>query len=182
MAWSAIPHLLLGVGVTVAAVLAANAASVALGAATWVPWEPEDLVFLPLVIVVIILVQALPEELLWRGHLYDVLAERLSPGVVLALTSVAFGVLHVFSQSEARGAVEVALYAVGAAALGFACAASRVRTGAIWMAVGMHSGIYFANGFFPTEGIVYGVQLLAQFVAMALAGLLVLYRPGSRNR
>ncbi|MFE3457827.1 CPBP family intramembrane glutamic endopeptidase [Nocardiopsis aegyptia] len=182
MRWSAVPHLLLGAGVTVAALVAANAASVAVGAAGWVPWEPEGLVYLPLVIAMIVFVQALPEELLWRGHLHDVLAERLSPAIVLVLTSVVFGALHVFSESEARGAVEVALFAVGAAALGFACAASRVRTGTIWMAVGVHSGFYLANGFFPTEGIVYGVQLVAQTVVMVLVGLAILYRPARRER
>jgi membrane protease YdiL (CAAX protease family) len=182
MKWSALPHLLIGTGLTVAALLAANAVSVTLGAARWVPWEPQDLVFLPLVILFIVLGQALPEELLWRGQLYDVLAERLTPGLVLVLTSVVFGALHLFSQSEARGALEVGLYAVGSATLGFACAASRARTGAIWMAVGVHSGFYFAHGFFPTEGIIYSVQLLAQIVVMVLAGLLVLYVPGRKSR
>lgn len=182
MKWSALPLLPLGSGLTVAALVAANAVSVALGAARWVAWEPQDLIFLPLVILFIVLAQALPEELLWRGHLHDVLSERLSPIVVLVLTSLVFGGLHVFSQSQAQGAVEVALYAVGAMALGFACAASRLRTGAIWMAVGVHSGLYFANGFFPTEAIVYGVQLVAQTVVMVLVGLVVLYLPVKRGR
>ncbi|TDQ46130.1 CPBP family intramembrane glutamic endopeptidase [Actinorugispora endophytica] len=182
MTWSAVPLLLLGAGVTVAALLAANAASVALGAAVWVPWEPEGLVYLPLVIAFIIIAQAFPEELIWRGNLYDMLADRLSPRVVLVLTSVGFGAFHVFSRSEAQGAVEVALYAAGAVALGFVCAASRERTGTIWMAVGVHSGIYFGNGFFPTEGIVYSVQLAAQALAMVLAGLLVLGRSGIGGR
>jgi membrane protease YdiL (CAAX protease family) len=182
MRWSAPLLLLLGAGVSVAAVVGANAAAVALGAARWVAWEPEGLIALPLVILFIVVAQALPEELLWRGHLHDVLAERLSPIVVVVLASAAFGALHVFSRSEAQGAVEVGLYAAGAAALGFACAASRVRTGTLWMAVGVHSGIYFGNGFFPTEGIDYAVQLLAQFVVMALAGLLVLVVPWRRER
>lgn len=180
--WSAVPLLLIGSGVTVAALLAANAASVAMGAARWVPWEPEDLIYLPLVIAIIIIAQVFPEELIWRGNLYDLLAEHLSPRVVLVLTSVGFGALHVFSQSAARGIVEVVLYAVGAMALGFVCAASRARTGSIWMAIGVHSGFYFGNGFFPTEGIVYGVQLLVQIIVMVLIGLLVLGRAGSRTQ
>ncbi|HJE61501.1 MAG TPA: CPBP family intramembrane metalloprotease [Nocardiopsis listeri] len=123
-----------------------------------------------------------PEELIWRGNLYDLVAEHLSPRVVLVLTSVGFGALHVFSQSAARGTVEVALHAVGAMALGFVCAASRVRTGSIWMAIGVHSGFYFGNGFFPTEGIVYGVRLLVQIIVMVLIGLPVLGRAGSRTQ
>ncbi len=76
----------------------------------------------------------------------------------------------------------MALHAVGAMALGFVCAASRVRTGSIWMAIGVHSGFYFGNGFFPTEGIVYGVRLLVQIIVMVLIGLLVLGRAGSRTQ
>lgn len=175
--WSALPLFLAGVAVTGAALVAANAVSVALGAARWVPWVPDDLAFLPVAIAIIVLVQALPEELLWRGNLHDVLSERLSTGAVVAVTSVAFGAVHVFSRSQAQGAWEVALYAVGAMALGLVCAVTRARTGTLWAAVGVHSGFYFANGFFPTEGIVYGVQLLVQALAMGLVGLVVWAAP-----
>ncbi|WP_150251635.1 CPBP family intramembrane glutamic endopeptidase [Nocardiopsis deserti] len=177
LTWSALPLFLVGVGVTVTVLVGANAVSVVLGAARWVPWVPDDLAFLPVAIAVIVLVQALPEELLWRGNLHDMLAERMSTGAVVAVTSVLFGAVHVFSQSQAQGAWEMALYAVGAMALGLVCAVSRARTGTLWMAVGVHSGFYFAHGFFPTEGIVYGVQLLVQILAMGLFGLVVLVMP-----
>lgn len=48
---------MIGSGVTVAALLAADAVSVAMGAARWVPWEPEDLIYLPRVIAIIIIAQ-----------------------------------------------------------------------------------------------------------------------------
>ncbi|PSK99907.1 membrane protease YdiL (CAAX protease family) [Murinocardiopsis flavida] len=178
--WAAVAHGLLGVAAAVAATLAANAAAVALGAARWVPWEPDGLAYLPVAIAMIVVVQAFPEELLWRGNLHDILADRLPPLAVMVLTSVAFGSLHVLSQSEADGAAEVALYAVGAAALGFACAASRERTGTLWAAIGIHSGFYFANGFVPTEPAAYGVQLTAQAAVLTAVGMLFLVRPRPR--
>ncbi|HJE61502.1 MAG TPA: hypothetical protein K8V84_23790 [Nocardiopsis listeri] len=51
------PLFMIGSGVTVAALLAADAVSVAMGAARWVPWEPEDLIYLPRVIAIIIIAQ-----------------------------------------------------------------------------------------------------------------------------
>jgi uncharacterized protein len=99
----------------------------------------------------------------------------------VVLTSVFFGALHLFSQSPAQGAFEKVLFAVGAVALGFVCAVARLRTGALWAAVGVHSGFYLGEGFFPTEPTHFGVQLAAQIVITTVLGLAVLGFPGRRG-
>lgn len=168
---SALPQLLLGLVAAMAAILATNAVSVALGVATWVPYEGSSLAVL---VAVLVLGQAFPEELLFRGHLWDVLTQWLSPRAVLAVTTVAFGAIHILSQSQASGLAEKLLYVVAATALGFACGAARQRTGALWAAVGVHTGLHLAWRIFPTEDILYGVQLVVQTAFLTLAALALL--------
>lgn len=174
--WSAVPQTLLGVAVNLAAVGTANAVSVALGVAGWV--QPNFggplLLVVPMVFALIVLGQAFPEEMIYRGHLYDTLSDSLSPRAVLAVTSVVFGSLHILSRSEASGVGERLLYVVMAMALGFVCGASRAGSGMVWMAIGAHSGLHLANIIFATKGIHYGVQLVIQAASMALAGTLIL--------
>ncbi|MFF5213144.1 CPBP family intramembrane glutamic endopeptidase [Streptosporangium sp. NPDC000396] len=181
--WSAIPQTLLGVAVGMVAIATANAASVALGVADWigpqadVPLPQGDVplyVLLPTLFAVIVLGQAFPEEVLFRGHLFDALSAWLSPRAVLAVSAVAFGSIHILSQSAASGIGEKLLYVVQAVGLGLACGAARARTGAVWMAVGVHTGLHIARRVFTVESGQYGVQLVLEIIALALAAALVL--------
>ncbi|MFI7124265.1 lysostaphin resistance A-like protein [Nonomuraea sp. NPDC050153] len=176
--WRAVPHLLAGVLAGAVAVIAAGALSVALGVATWVPWDTvrPQLPYVPLYVVIALLGQAFPEELLWRGHLYDTLSGRLSPKAVLIVVSVCFGALHIISQSAADTPAERLLYVLQAIGLGFACAAARARTGTVWMAVGVHTGLHTGNIVLPTQDIQYGVQLVIVTCALTVTGLLILAR------
>ncbi|WP_306369414.1 CPBP family intramembrane glutamic endopeptidase [Nocardiopsis sp. CC223A] len=178
----ALPSLVAGVLGGALALLGANAVAVAVGAARWTAWEPDNPAYLPLVIAMIVVGTALPEELLWRGNLQDLLTERLSATWAVVLTSVLFGALHLFSQSPAQGTFERVLFAVGAVALGLVCAASRLRTGAIWAAVGVHAGFYFGTGFFPTEAAHYGVRLAVRIIVTTAPGPTVLGLPDHRDR
>lgn len=101
---SAIPQALIGIVVAATAAVAANAASVAAGAADWVPrstyatsWSAYAVLA---TLSVSILMQGFPEELLWRGHLYDLLSTSWSPWMVLLVTSVSFGSVHIGNLSR----------------------------------------------------------------------------------
>ncbi|MEO3804045.1 type II CAAX endopeptidase family protein [Nonomuraea sp. B1E8] len=173
---TAVPHLLAGVVAGALAVAVSSLVSVALGVAAWVPWDVvrPALPYLPLGIVLALLGQAFPEELLWRGHLFDILSDRLSPVAVLAVTSVVFGALHIISQSPADTVAERLLYVVQAIALGFACGAARARTGTVWMAVGVHFGLHIGNRVLPVQEVAFGVQLVIITCALAAAGGVIL--------
>ncbi|WP_431909103.1 CPBP family intramembrane glutamic endopeptidase [Nonomuraea jabiensis] len=177
--WRAVPHLLAGLLAGAVAVIAANALSVALGVATPKPWWDAvgpQLPYILLNVAIALLGQAFPEELLWRGHLFDTLSGRLSSRAVLIVVSVCFGALHIISRSAADTPAERLLYVLHAIALGFACAAARARTGAVWMAVGVHTGYHTSYIVLPTEDVQYGVQLVIQACALAVPGLLLLAR------
>ncbi|MGW0802914.1 CPBP family intramembrane glutamic endopeptidase [Nonomuraea sp. NPDC002799] len=175
--WRAVPHLLLGALAGIIAIAGANALSVATGVAAGVPWEMlrPELPYLPLAIALALLGQAFPEELLWRGHLFDTLSSRgVSPRVVLIVVSVVFGALHIFSQSAADTVTERLLFLLPATALGFVCAVARARTGAVWMAVGVHTGFHMGNMVLPTRDLQFGTQLLIMTATLTVTGLLLL--------
>ncbi|MGP3930636.1 lysostaphin resistance A-like protein [Nonomuraea sp. KM88] len=174
--WRAVPHLLLGVLAGGAAVAAAGVLAVTVGAATWVSSERAgaDLSFLPLSIAFALLSQAFPEELLWRGHLYDTLSARMSPKAVLIVVSVGFGLLHIVSQSAADTVAERLLYVLQAVGLGFACAAARWRTGAVWMAVGVHTGLHVGHLVVPVLPVHFGVHVVILACTLTVTALLIM--------
>ncbi|WP_214324343.1 CPBP family intramembrane glutamic endopeptidase [Nonomuraea sediminis] len=175
--WSALPKALLGLGAAMAAVIAANALSAALGVATWPPApEPSKLLALPLVIATIVLGQAFPEELWFRGHLFDMLSERFSPRAVLVISSVAFGSIHIFSQSSAQGLAERLIFVAQAMTLGLACGAARSRTGTLWAAIGFHTGFHIGYRLLPVQPTNFGVQLVILAATTTVVALLFLLK------
>ena len=179
---SAIAEAFLGAVIAASAVMVAMAVSVLIGAATWTssPETGERFgVVLLAILSVSILQQGFPEELLWRGHLWDLLSDSLSPRMVLVLTSVVFGLLHIVSGSGATSIGERLLFIGSATALMFVCGAARARTGAAWMAVGVHSGFHIGLRSLPIEPSNYAVWLVVLTAALSLAGLLILGRSWS---
>lgn len=126
--------------------------------------------------------QAFPEELLFRGHLMSALAGRLPSGVVIALSTVLFGVLHLASQSNAEGARETSLYAVSAAAFGFAAAAFFHVTGSVWGSVGVHWGVHIGIRLLPFEPDEYATVLVAQILGFVAVGVVVLIAGRAQRR
>ncbi|GII79958.1 hypothetical protein Sru01_49400 [Sphaerisporangium rufum] len=174
--WAAVPQALAGLAAGVAAVALPAALAVALGVTSWAEWPQRGgalLSNLPVVLAAIVLAQAFPEELVWRGHLYDTLSGRLSTAAVVATVSVGFGALHIISQSPADTLAERLLYVLMATALGFACAMARLRGGAVWMAVGVHTGLHIGLRLAATADTHYGVQLLLMTAGLTLAGVLI---------
>ena len=180
---STIPWLLLGITAGVIPILIAAAGSVAVGAGSWgslqtggaSPW-----VLAVVLLCQLLLLQAFPEELLWRGHLTDLLASRLRPRTVLILTSVCFGALHLISMGGQQTVVDHAMYVVMATGIGFACGAARLATGSTWTAVGVHLGFHLGHTFAPVEPRIYPVMLGLQAAMLGLAGLALL--AGARLR
>lgn len=95
--------------------------------------------------------QAIPEELIFRGMLLWRMRER--PVVAVAVTTLAFTVIHLVSNGGQRSAWEHVLYL--AQPFGFALLAVGLLlwTGSLWAAVGVHGGFhvgnYLAAGFLP---------------------------------
>jgi membrane protease YdiL (CAAX protease family) len=174
LGWRNPSHVLLGVLAGAVPPLAASGLSLAVGASTWVSVDASAYVWLPLAAVVILLGQAFPEELLWRGHLVDTLSVRLSPRAVVIISSVGFGALHIFSQSPASTLMEKLLYVVMAVALGFACTAARIRGGGLWMAVGVHWGFHLGMRLLPLEPVHFSVTLVLLTITLTLAGAVLL--------
>lgn len=170
----ALPQVALGTVVGMVALLAGNAVSVLLGVTQWrsggaAPGVP----MLALTMLLIAARASFPEELLFRGHLYEVVSARLGGHAALLVTTVSFGALHVFSQSPAEGVTERLLYVGQAMALGLLCGAARACTGTLWMAVGVHNAIYLAE-MAGTEPVGFGTQLVIRTVALTLAAVAVL--------
>lgn len=186
LGWHKPSGVLLGVVAGLVPILVGNGVSLAVGAATWAPRDASYLAWLPLVAFIVLLNQAFPEELLWRGHLVDTLSIRLSPLAVVIISSAVFGAMHIVSQSQADTVLEKALYVIMAVALGFACTAARLRGGGLWMAVGVHWGFHIGLRLLPIETVHFGVQLALWTVALGLAGAVLLrgqrlFSPGPRT-
>ncbi|WP_242342462.1 CPBP family intramembrane glutamic endopeptidase [Anaeromyxobacter terrae] len=104
------------------------------------------------------LLVGLYEELLFRGYLFQALAERLRPWPAIVLVSAAFGAIHYPNPGvTALGAAATVLYGVLLGAL-------LVRTRSLWTCIGFH----FAGNLVQAallgsraSGMSYGTSLLA---------------------
>ncbi len=88
------------------------------------------------------LLQGIPEEVVWRGWLFQSLGGGRSAAVVSVL---GFTVMHLVSQGGQQGWVEHLLYLTPP--LGFATAAMAARwvSGSTWAAVGVHGGFHISD-------------------------------------
>ncbi len=97
------------------------------------------------------------EELLLRGLGFNALRRGLGDVAAVALSSVLFGALHLFNPGATwLAALQVALVGAWFGAL-------TVRTGAVWLAMGLHVSWNFFEGFVfgqPVSGNPPGTSLL----------------------
>lgn len=89
------------------------------------------------------LMQALPEELMFRGYLLQTWRDR--PGLIIALTTVLFGSMHIMSAGGQENLAERFIYLLPAAAFGFFAAVLVVWTRSLWAAVGVHGGFHLGT-------------------------------------
>ncbi|HEX2291086.1 MAG TPA: type II CAAX endopeptidase family protein [Pseudonocardiaceae bacterium] len=153
-----IPRLLLGLVLAAIVTTVAAAATVQLGLADWDPSAniTNELVEQGLASTIImiaistLLVQAFPEELVFRGYMFTNLGETLPLWTTVASSSLIFGSMHVLSNSEATTLGERVLFAVAATGLGLMLAACRTVSGTLWLGIGFHGGYNAFNGRFIT--------------------------------
>jgi len=93
-------------------------------------------------------VQGFPEELLWRGQAARELSRSWSPGAVIAGTSLAFGALHILSNSGASTWFDRSLYVVAAMSFGFLLASCRAAGRSLWLGIGYHGAYDLMNSRF----------------------------------
>ena len=80
------------------------------------------------------------EELLFRGALFALVARIAGLPVAWVISLVVFGCIHGFNPGASVLAV------VGTAVAGFALTVSLLRTGALWLSIGFHTGWNWALG------------------------------------
>jgi uncharacterized protein len=150
---AAIPHLLFGIVLAGVVSMAAAAATVQLGLADW-DWSADTMqdvvtkglaVTITLIALSTVLVQAFPEELVFRGYMYANLGATLPLWATVVSTSLIFGSMHVFSSQGATTVAEHAIYAVAATGFGLMLAACRTVSGMLWLGIGFHSGFDVCN-------------------------------------
>ena len=100
---------------------------------------------------------AFGEELLLRGVGFQALRRGMGDVAAVAFSSLVFGALHLFNP----GATWVA--ALGVALVGAWFGALTIRSGSVWMAMGLHAAWNFFEGFVfgqPVSGNPPGTSIL----------------------
>ncbi len=94
------------------------------------------------VVVLGLLTQGFPEELLWRGYALQTMRHR--PRTALVVSGVVFGAMHFISQAGQQNVAEHFVYASSAMAFGLLAGALAIVTRSLWPAVGVHFGVHLA--------------------------------------
>ena len=130
------------------------------------PWY-EILAFLPLLIVLVFLLEALPEELAFRGYIQTNLGRVLEPWLAVTIQAALFGSWGVAMWLITSGGLDplhASLFYVMGAVLGML----RIITGSVWTGIGFHVAFQTAaqlllntkRGHFDIEGA-FWLQVLA---------------------
>jgi membrane protease YdiL (CAAX protease family) len=126
--------------------------------------------------------QGMPEELLFRGWLLWRLRHR--PKIAVVVTTLAFTVIHLFSNGGQQSAWEHVLYL--AIPFGFALLAVGLLlwTGSLWAAVGVHGGFHIGN--YLAMAILPQVDAVTSWLAVgsvqAILGLVLVITALRRGR
>lgn len=118
--------------------------------------------------------QGIPEELLFRGYLMQTMRER--PKLALLVSTVFFGILHLFSTGSQQNLGERFIYLLWPAGFGFCAAALVLRLHSLWPAIGIHAGSHLANLILQFTAINAGrpVTWITVGLAYFLVGALIL--------
>lgn len=104
---------------------------------------------LGLLFLAVLLTEAIPEELVFRGYVSAVLAERLSPWWVIGVQTVLFVATAILLRGEVNP-LDASLFA----AMGFVLGYVRLVTGSVWTAVGIHVAFQTASQLVFTHDVV----------------------------
>lgn len=120
------------------------------------------------------LLQAIPEEIIFRGWLIPSLGNTK---LAVALSVVTFGVIHIVSQGGQQNLVERFIYLIMPLGFAFAAAIVRLASHSVWAAIGVHGGLHISGTimfFLPNESSPLQWTLLG--VLWALVGTIVNWR------
>lgn len=139
-----IPMLLLGTAIATIIVLVVALPLAAAGLMR--PPEPMDGPFWLAVLLGIsagFVLQAFPEEFVWRGYLLQTM--RVRAEVAVLVSAVLFALMHLMSEGGQESPLEHLMYL--AVPFGFAVLAGGLvlRTGSMWAAVGVHGGVHLGT-------------------------------------
>lgn len=104
---------------------------------------------LGLLFLAVLLTEAIPEELVFRGYVSAVLAERLTPWWVIGVQTVLFVATAVLLRGDVNP-LDVSLFA----AMGFVLGYVRLVTGSVWTAVGIHVAFQTASQLVFTHSVI----------------------------
>ena len=120
------------------------------------------------------LLQAIPEEIIFRGWLIPSLGNTK---LAVALSAVVFGGMHIISQDAQQNLVERFIYLIMPLGFAFAAAIVRLASHSVWAAIGVHGGLHISGTimfFLPSESSPLQWTLLG--VLWALVGTIVNWR------
>ena len=120
------------------------------------------------------LLQAIPEEIIFRGWLIPSLGNTK---LAVALSVVTFGGMHIISQDAQQNLVERFIYLIMPLGFAFAAAIVRLASQSVWAAIGVHGGLHISGTimfFLPNESSPLQWTLLG--VLWALVGIIVNWR------
>ena len=103
---------------------------------------------LGLLFLAVLFTEAIPEELVFRGYVSAVLAERLSPWWVISVQTVLFVATAIVLRGDVNP-LDVSLFA----AMGFVLGYVRLVTGSVWTAVGIHVAFQTASQLVFTHNV-----------------------------
>ncbi len=146
-------HFAAGMGIAALATVAMSIVPVLSGTATFNTSEQMTQWFIgiPAILTTAFLLQAIPEELLFRGQMQKRLHRWIGDAGVIAVSTLGFGLMHVISLGPANALEQANLIAV-VVGWAFTCAVARYLTGSIWMAVGIHGGFHIWKGSLIDQG------------------------------
>lgn len=179
-----LPLLVLGLAMSAAVVLVAQLVAPSSGRTVDVLREP---VWATVIIMITqaVLLQGIPEELLFRGYLMQTLRRR--PLVALTTSTLLFGIIHLASSGGQQGWGERLVYLTTPTAFGFAAATLLLLTRSLWPAVGIHIGFHVATllaamlGMASTGPAVWVLTAVGYAATGAAALALWLHRKGHRT-
>ena len=127
----------------------------------------EILAFVPLLILLVFLLEALPEELAFRGYLQNNLGKILEPWLAVIIQAALFGSWGVSLWLITTGGIDLAhasLFYVMGAILGVL----RIITGSVWTGIGVHVAFQVTaqlllnteRGHFAVDGV-FWLQIIA---------------------
>lgn len=122
------------------------------------------------------LLQGIPEELLYRGWLFDVTRHR--EVLTIAWTTAAFTLIHLTSSGGQQSVLDHVVYLVMPFGMSILGAALVYRFGSFWWAAGSHGGMHLM---LAVLSLAYPVELgnaawVVLGLAQALVGAVVLWR------